>query len=162
MPKRRSQVALTPEEEIEILNEGRTIQIATIGQDGYPHLVAMWYSVVDGDVCFSTYGTSQKVMNLRRDPKVSAMVELGHAYSELRGLVIKGKAEIVEAGTPEREALEPKFLELNGPRYGGSTPISAPPAGTPRPGLSPKRVIIRIHAESTYSWDHRKLAKGVY
>ncbi len=153
MPKRRSQIALTPEEETALLEEGRTVQICSNGHDGYPHVVAMWYAVVDGAICFSTYGTSQKVVNLRRDPRVTALVELGTKYNELRGLAMKGKAEIVEAGTPEREALEPAFQKLMGPRYGG---------GSGGGGLSPKRVIVRIRPESTYSWDHRKLPSNVH
>ncbi len=156
MPKRRSQIELTPEEQTAVLDEGRTIQIASNGPDGFPHLVAMWYAVVDGCVCFSTYGQSQKVVNLRRDPNVTAMVELGHGYGELRGVVIKGKAEIIEAGTPERMELEPKLSKGMGPRYGGGS--SSGGGG----GLSPKRVIIRIVPQSTYSWDHRKLAAGVH
>ena len=152
MPKRRSQVALSPEEEAVVLDEGRTIQIASIGPDGFPHLVAMWYAVIDGDICFSTYGTSQKVLNLQRDPRVTAMVELGHDYNQLRGVVIKGKATVVDAGSPERATLEPLLAKELAPRYGGT--------GTG--GLSPKRVIIRIHPEKTYSWDHRKLAAGVH
>ena len=104
MPKRRSQVALSPEEEAAVLNEGRTIQIASNGRDGYPHLVAMWYVAIDGEIFFSTYGTSQKVLNLQRDPHVTAMVELGHDYSELRGVAIKGKAQVIDAAHPDRAA----------------------------------------------------------
>jgi len=154
VPKQRSAIALTPEEQAGLLNEGRTIQIASNGSDGYPHLVAMWYAVIDGAICFSTYGTSQKVVNLRRDPHVTAMVELGSAYNELRGLAMKGRAEIITAGTPERERLEPELAKGMGQRYGGGTSSGR--------GLSPKRVIVRIVPEKTYSWDHRKLGAGVY
>ena len=153
MPKRRSAIELTPDEQAVVLNEGRTIQIASNGRDGYPHIVAMWYAVIDGAICFSTYGTSQKVVNLRRDPRVTALVELGSVYSELRGLAMKGTAEIIEAGTPERERLEPTFTKAMAPRYGGGTSSGR--------GLSPKRVIVRIVPEQTYSWDHRKLG-GTY
>ena len=81
------------------------------------------------------------------------MVETGQVYAELRGLAIKGTAEIIEAGTPERERLEPEFAKAMAPRYGGGT-------GSAR-GLSPKRVIVRIVPEQTYSWDHRKLSAAV-
>jgi PPOX class probable F420-dependent enzyme len=137
-----------------VLNDGRTIQIASHGRDGYPHLVAMWYAVIDGAICFSTYGTSQKVLNLRRDPHVTAMVELGTTYNELRGVAVKGTAEIIEAGTPERDRLELELAKGMGQRYGGGSSSGR--------GLSPKRVIIRIVPETTYSWDHRKLPTGVY
>lgn len=152
MPGRRSQVALSPAEQADILDEARTLEVATIGRDGFPHLVAMWYSVIDGALLFSTYGKSQKVLNLRRDPKVTAMVELGRAYDELRGLVLKGTATIIEAGTSERELLEPSFQRAMAARYGGDAEAR----------LSPKRVIVRIRPLETYSWDHRKLAAGVH
>lgn len=161
MPKRRSEIELTEEEKAAILDEARTIQIASNGHDGFPHIVAMWYAVVDGAICFSTYGQSQKVMNLRRDPRVTAMVELGTLYGELRGLAMKGHAEIIEAGTPERVELEPKLSAGMGPRYGGGSAPAANASSAPR-GLSPKRVIIRIKPESEYSWDHRKLGMGVH
>jgi PPOX class probable F420-dependent enzyme len=155
MPKRRSQIELTPEEQAAMLQEARTVQIASNGHDGYPHVVAMWYAVVDGAICFSTYGTSQKVLNLRRDPHVTALVEMGTRYDELRGLAIKGKAELIEAGAPERERLQQELGTEMGQRYGGG--------GASRGrGLSPKRVIVRIVPEKTYSWDHRKLPTGVY
>ena len=152
MPKRRNEIELTPAEQTAMLNEAHTIQICSNGHDGYPHVVAMWYAVVEGNVCFSTYGQSQKILNLRRDNRVTALAELGEAYNELRGVAIKGRAEIVEVGTPERERLEPLFQQAMAPRYGGS--------GTG--GLSPKRVIVKIVPDSTYSWDHRKLPTGVH
>ena len=153
MPKRRSQIELTPEEQAELLDECRTIQIASNGHDGFPHVVAMWYGVIDGAICFSTYGTSQKVLNLQRDPRVTALVEVGTKYNELRGLALKGRAEIIDASHPGREALEVELSKRMGPRYGG---------GSGGGRLSPKRVIIRIVPESSYSWDHRKLPSNVH
>lgn len=154
MPKRRSEIAMTPEEQAATLEEARTVQIASYGHDGYPHVVAMWYAVIDGAICFSTYGSSQKVLNLRRDPHVTAMVELGTTYNELRGLAIKGKAEIIAAGAAERERLEQELASQMSRRYGGRR--------TSGGGLSPKRVIVRIVPEKRYSWDHRKLPTGLY
>ncbi len=48
MPSRRNAIALTAEEQQQCLDAGRTIQIASNGPRGYPHLVAMWYVVLDG------------------------------------------------------------------------------------------------------------------
>jgi PPOX class probable F420-dependent enzyme len=144
---------MTPDEGAEVLREARTIQIASNGQDGFPHLVAMWFGVVDGKVYFSTYETSQKVVNLQRDPRVSAMVELGHDYAELRGVVIRGKARIISAGDPDRAEMEQVLVQGMAGRYGG---------GGGGGGLSPKRVIVEITPERIYSWDHRKLAAGVH
>jgi len=144
---------MSQEEEEATLKEARTIQIASNGHDGYPHLVAMWFGVVDGKVYFSTYGKSQKVLNLQRDPRVTAMVELGHDYNELRGVVMRGNARIISSEDADRAEMEKVLSQGMAGRYGG---------GGGGGGLSPKRVIIESTAEETYSWDHRKLAAGVH
>ena len=85
---------MTDEERERFLDEGWTLQVATNGPGGFPHLAAMWYVVIDGVVHFTTFGKSQKIVNLQRDPHVTAMLETGQAYEELRGLVIRGTAEL--------------------------------------------------------------------
>lgn len=146
---------MTPEEEAIALNEARTIQIGSNGHDGYPHLVAMWYGVTDGKIYFSTYAKSQKVLNLERDPRVTAMVELGHEYNELRGVVIKGHARIVRGDDADRVEIEGRLSSGMAGRYGGG-------GGGGGTRLSPKRAIVEITPDETYSWDHRKLAAGIH
>jgi PPOX class probable F420-dependent enzyme len=150
MPSRRGQVAMTPEEQTRFLEEGWTLQVASIGPKGYPHLVAMWYVVQDGLIQFTTFGKSQKVLNLRRNPKITAMVESGRAYEELKGYVVEGTAEIVE----DTEATA-RLMAIIGKKYRG-VPV---PTDTPEAALrvASKRVVIRIHPEDSYSWDHAKL-----
>ena len=72
------------------------VQIATIGPDGTPHLTTLFYVLEDGMLAFWTYGRSQKVVNLRRDPRITCLVEDGEDYFELRGVSIQGKARLVE------------------------------------------------------------------
>ena len=96
MTNSRSRIALTEEEQRQLLLEARTLYIATIGPDGRPHLVPMWFSLDDeGLVAFTTSGASQTVRNLERDPRITVMVEAGDGYQELRGVSIDGRAEIV-------------------------------------------------------------------
>ena len=73
--------------------------LVTNGANGYPHAVAMFYSLDptlghDLTIRFATYASSQKVKNIERDPKVTVLVETGTAYSELRGVMIQGRARI--------------------------------------------------------------------
>jgi nitroimidazol reductase NimA-like FMN-containing flavoprotein (pyridoxamine 5'-phosphate oxidase superfamily) len=77
MPSRRSSIALTDAEQQQVLEDGWTLQVASAGHRGYPHLVAMWYVLVDGAIEFTTFGKSQKILNLRRDPRITAMLESG-------------------------------------------------------------------------------------
>ena len=65
---RRKSIQLTPEETRRVMEEGRTAMLATNGRDGYPHMIAMWYALKDGDLVMTTYGKSQKAVNIKRDP----------------------------------------------------------------------------------------------
>ena len=151
MPSRRGSIALTESEQEQFLIESWTVQIASNGHKGFPHLVAMWYVMDHGKITFTTFGKSQKIMNLRRDPKISAMLESGKGYSELRGMVIEGVAEFVE-DTAETA----RVMGLIGSKYNG-IPV---PTNTPEAALkaASKRVVVRINPEDIYSWDHSKLA----
>ena len=93
---RRKSIQLAPEEIRRFMDEGRTAMLATNGRDGYPHLIAMWYAVKDGDLVMTTYGKSQKAVNIRRDPRATMMWEAGTSYNKLAGLMIRGRAEIVD------------------------------------------------------------------
>jgi PPOX class probable F420-dependent enzyme len=90
----RADIVLTEDEIDELLAGARTATMATVGPDGQPHLVAMWFSIVDGDICFETKAKSQKALNLRRDPRISVLVEDGQTYEDLRGVSIEGRAEV--------------------------------------------------------------------
>jgi len=150
MPSRRASIALTDDEIEQFLAESWTLQVASIGPHGYPHLVAMWYVVIDGRIHFTTFAKSQKVLNLRRNPKLTAMLESGKAYQELRGWVIEGEGELLE-DTP----FTAKVMALVGHKYNG-IPIAT---DTPEAALkvASKRVVVRINPVDTYSWDHSKL-----
>jgi PPOX class probable F420-dependent enzyme len=115
----------------------------------------MWYELDGGDVCFWTYGKSQKVVNLRRDPRVTVLVATGDVYEELRGVSISGTAEIVEPGTPEVLAFGLRLFE----KYWGPADDDLVKAGVE--AQAQKRVLIRVKADNTVTWDHSKLG-GVY
>ncbi len=150
MPSRRASIALTDAETEQFLADGWTLQVASIGPKGFPHLVAMWYVVIDGRLHFTTFAKSQKVLNLRRNAKITAMLESGKDYSELRGYVVEGEAELLED-----PAFTAKVMALVGQKYNG-IPV---PTDTPEAALkvASKRVVVRINPVETYSWDHSKL-----
>jgi Pyridoxamine 5'-phosphate oxidase len=93
--KQRDRVAMSPDEVAGMLAAGRKVQLATINPDGYPHLVTMYYTLVAGRIAFWTYRTSQKALNLARDPRISCLVETGEAYFDLRGVQIQGTVEAI-------------------------------------------------------------------
>ena len=141
---------MTDEERERFLDEGWTLQVAKNGPGGFPHLAAMWYVVIDGVVHFTTFGKSQKIVNLRRDPHITAMLETGKTYEELRGLVIRGTAEL-----DTDVATTAAVMSVVGSKYQGMPiPIETPEAALP---AASKRVTVRIRPERIYSWDHTKL-----
>lgn len=150
MPSRRAEIALTPEEQREFLEHGWTLQVASIGPKGFPHLVAMWYVVIDGKVHFTTYGKSQKVMNLRRNPKLAVMLESGKRYHELKGLVIEGTATIIEDPTFTADVMARVAHKYQG------LPIPLE-RSEDRLRAAAKRVTVRVEPVDVYSWDHAKL-----
>ncbi len=145
----RSQITFTDAEVAQFLQEQRVANIATIGPTGTPHLVAMWYAVVDGDLWFETKAKSQKVVNLRRDNRISALVEAGHTYDTLRGVELEGTAEIVE--DPDRlwDVGVSVWERYNGPYSEEVKPFVEV--------MLNKRVAVRVDVERIRSWDHTKL-----
>ena len=93
--KQRDQVTMTEAEIAALLAAARKVQLATINPDGTPHLVTMFYALIDGQITFWTYRTSQKARNLARDPRLACLVEDGEDYFELRGVSVTGTAELV-------------------------------------------------------------------
>ena len=94
--KQRDKVAMTGGEVAAFLAQARKLQLATINQDGTPHLVAMYYVLLDGRIAFWTYRASQKARNLARDPRVTCLVEAGEQYFDLRGVQVQGAVRTVE------------------------------------------------------------------
>jgi PPOX class probable F420-dependent enzyme len=152
MPSRRSSIRLTPEEVDEFIRGRHVMSIATTNPDGRIHLVAMWYGFLDGSPALWTYAKSQKVRNLERDPRLTCLVEDGEHYTELRGLELVGTGEIVR----DPAVVLSVGLSVYG-RYTGPVTDDVPPL-VERMGA--KRVVIRIDADRTVSWDHRKLGGG--
>ncbi|HWW53777.1 MAG TPA: PPOX class F420-dependent oxidoreductase [Acidimicrobiales bacterium] len=145
----RAQIRMTDEEIDEFLRERHPMSMATIGPDGRIQLVAMWYGFLDDDIAFETKAKSQKVLNLRRDPRLTVMVEDGETYDTLRGVELAGVAEIIE-DQDELWKIGVSVFE----RYQGT--YSEEMKGFVEVMLR-KRVGIRLRAEKVVSWDHRKL-----
>ena len=94
---RRDQIRMSDEELRDFVAGSQTIVINSIGADGVPHPMPMWFGVEDdGAIVMTTFRKSQKIRNLRRDPRVSLLVEDGTVYSELRGAVLYGTAELID------------------------------------------------------------------
>jgi PPOX class probable F420-dependent enzyme len=154
MASRRDQIMMTPEEVEAFLDSEKTLQVASINSDGTPHLVAMWFARHDGAIAFWTYAKSQKVVNVRRDPRLTVMVESGDKYEELKGVTLYGRARVVD-DLDEVFAFGDNVYE----RYWG--PIDNDMVREGVRAMGRKRVVIIVDVEKTLSWDHSKLG-GAY
>lgn len=92
----RKDISLSDAELSAFLDSGHTLQVASIDADGFPHLAPMWYVVRDGKVTFRSFTKSQKIVNLRRNPKLSVLLESGESYDELKGVMIRGTATLID------------------------------------------------------------------
>ena len=150
---RRDQIRMSDAEVDEFLSGRHTMNVASINHDGTIHLVAMWYAVLDGDPVFWTFGKSQKIKNLQRDPRVTLLVESGEEYGELIGVELVGKATVLTERDDIMAIGEAVFA-----RYFGEVTDET------RPFIEltgAKRFGVRVAVDRVVSWDHKKL-EGAY
>jgi nitroimidazol reductase NimA-like FMN-containing flavoprotein (pyridoxamine 5'-phosphate oxidase superfamily) len=143
---RRASIAMSDDEVAAFLDAERVVSVASVGADGWPHLMPLWYVVRDGELWAWTYGKSQKVRNLERESRCTLQVEAGEVYNELRGVMIKAACAIHR----EPEVVAAVGTEL-ARRYGGGAGAHVTPA------QASKRVALQFVTASVASWDHRKL-----
>jgi PPOX class probable F420-dependent enzyme len=153
---RREQIQLTPDEQLELLDEQRVVIATTIGPRGWPHSMPLWFVVRDGDIWAWTFAKSQKVRNLERDDRCTLLIETGEQYNELRGIQIEARAEIVRDA--ERVLDFAKELTL---RYAEGIEDLDGDAEAGLRAQAPKRVALHFLPIRTATWDHRKLG-GTY
>lgn len=151
---KRSAIQMSADELLAFLGEERIVTCATLGKDGWPHLMPLWYVVRDGEIWAWTFSKSQKVKNLERDSRATVQVEAGDSYDQLRGVMMKTHVELIR----DTEKVLDLGLEIMAKYAGGSLDeagrgfVAAQAA---------KRVGLRFVASETATWDHRKLG-GAY
>jgi len=134
------------------LLEQRVVICATHGPRGWPHLMPLWYVVRDGQIWAWTYAKSQKARNLERDPRATLQLEDGQRYEELRGVMIEARTEVHR----DTEVVAALGAEIYA-RYTGHSNVEEMIRAQ-----APKRVALQFVPSRVASWDHRKLASGVY
>lgn len=152
MSRGRDAVRMTEEEISGFLEDQLKVQVATIGRDGAPHLSTLYYVLDAGRIAFWTYGSSQKVVNLRRDPRITCLVEDGEDYFELRGVSISGRARLLE---------EYDDIHALGSRVARRMTTGADLGDLGRDLVdrqARKRVGVVVEPDKVTSWDHRKVA----
>jgi PPOX class probable F420-dependent enzyme len=147
--KQRDRVAMTAAEVTGFLEANRKLQLATINRDGTPHLVTMYYVMMDGQIAFWTYRSSQKARNLTRDPRMACLVETGNEYFDLRGVQVQGVVQITE---------DPAEVLAIGRRVAAVTlNLHEGLADDYVEHTAPKRLGYIVEPARVISWDHSKL-----
>jgi PPOX class probable F420-dependent enzyme len=145
----RAQVVMSHDEIVAFLHQQRSSTVATYGPRGQIHLVGMWYAVRENTIWIETKAKSQKVVNLRRDPRMSFLVEAGHTYDQLRGVAMEGTGVVIEDPDVVWDVCVDIFERYNGPYSEEMRPFVE--------FMAKNRVVVRLDVERTRSWDHRKL-----
>lgn len=154
MAKKRSAIRMTDEELWPFIEAGKSLQVATLNKDGSPHLTTLWFAVVDGAIVFETFSKSQKIVNLKRDPRISVLVEDGDRYDQLRGVSISGLATLVEDPEKVHKLAFAVMRKMN-----PQVPVEA--LENMAKQMAKKRSAVIVRPQRIISWDHRKLA-GAY
>ena len=145
----RSKIVMSDDEIAVFIERSRTATMATVLPSGRPHLVAMWYAVLDGEIWFETKAKSQKAVNLRRDPTITVMIEDGRTYDTLRGVSIDGRAEIIDDPETNLRVGISVWERYTGPYTDEMRPYVDQ--------MMNNRISVRVVPSRLRSWDHAKL-----
>ena len=152
----RKDITMTDDEVTAFLDETAILEVATVGADGWPHLAPMWFVVEDDKVVFRSFTRSQKIVNLQRDPRLTVLAEDGGDYAELRGVMIKAEARLVE---------DPAYvLAIYGRLAAKYAMVGPEPVELTDDELetafgrfASKNTAVVVEPTKIASWDHRKL-----
>lgn len=150
------ELALTPDQLDEMMLSSWNMRIATIGPGSRINLTPLWFGWAGGKVY--TYCRGQKVVNLRRDPRVTVLVDRNERFPELQGAMFQGTARVLE--TAEDEAADPDLEEVRmqmGAKYAGGhgEPREARRNESSARGRHWRWVVVM--PERSVTWDNHKI-----
>ncbi|MFI8106372.1 pyridoxamine 5'-phosphate oxidase family protein [Streptomyces sp. NPDC086023] len=117
--RRGRRIMMTDGELDSFLAGQRTCRVATVSADGRPHVGALWFAWDGTALWLYSITRSRRWADLRKDPRVSVLVDAGEEYGELRGAELSGSVEFVGEAprtgepNPELEAPERLFAAKN-------------------------------------------------
>ncbi len=155
----RRDITMTDEEVSAFLDETAILEVATIGSNGWPHLAPMWFVLEDDQIVFRSFTRSQKIVNLQRDPRLTVLAEDGDTYEELRGVMIRAEARLIE---------DPAYVLAIYGRLAAKYAMVGPEPVELSDGdleatfgrFASKNTAVVVEPVKTASWDHRKIGGG--
>ena len=142
----REQLRMTAAELDEYLGSQRTLRLATVDDDGVPHVVPLWFSWHDGAVWLNSLRRSRRHRHLLTGRPVGMVVDDGDAYEELRGVRMTGRPVAV----PDEDPVRLEAYRAFGRKYFGLEELPS----------QRSYETIRITPDDIASWDFRKIPGG--
>ncbi len=150
---RRGLITMDDAEVDAFLRSNKTMILVSNGHNGHPHPMPMWFGIEDGGtIVMTTFRKSQKVNNIRNDPRVTLLVEAGLEYNELKSVMIYANAEVIDDLTETTNVM----LGLAKGR-GEVSDAQMEAARANMEKTATKRVVLRMKPTTVVSWDHSKL-----
>ncbi len=152
------ELALTDEQLDELLTTAWNMRIATIGPGTRINVTPLWFGWGNGKIYF--YCRGQKVVNLRRSPVATVLVDRNDRFPELQGAMFQGQAIVLDDSAAEDA--DPHLGEVRahmGRKYAGGhgEPVGGEPVlnSTSARGRSWRWVV--VVPERVVTWDNHKL-----
>jgi PPOX class probable F420-dependent enzyme len=137
----------------EFLAKAHTGVLTSLRADGWPVSLPLWFATLDDKVYVRTPERSKKIARLRKDDRVSFLVETGLRWAELKAVVITGRAVFVDDPAEVARAsaaLDAKYRAFRGPEV-------ALPAATQRHYAVPFATLRIDPVQAPLTWDNAKI-----
>jgi PPOX class probable F420-dependent enzyme len=109
-----------PMEARRLFRDVPTVSLATISPDGTAHAVPLWFVWLDDAVHVSSRWGSRAHRNIERDPRVTLSIDRGRSWTELAGVLVRGRAEILHADEPSAKRAMSAWFEKYRGELGGT------------------------------------------
>jgi nitroimidazol reductase NimA-like FMN-containing flavoprotein (pyridoxamine 5'-phosphate oxidase superfamily) len=156
MARIQRELMLTPDELDELMTTSWNMRVATAGPGDAINLTPLWFGWAGGRIYF--YCRGQKIVNLRRNPMCTVLVDRNERFPELQGVMFQGRAAILEDADAEKSDphLEDARRQMGAKYSGGHGEAAATERFAPTARGRNWRWVV-LAPDTTISWDNKKL-----
>ena len=149
-------IRLSRAEAWQMLAEAHTGIFTSLRADGTPIAWPVWFVAMDDRIYLDAVASTKKVARIRRDPRVSFLVESGTRWRELRGVQLTGRAAVLADPVVEARA-----RVLLGTKYAGFAGDRAAMPAAARAHYEAEHLMIEVVPdERILSFDNSRIPLG--
>lgn len=138
---------MDPEQARRLFRDVPLVHVGTVDADGWPHVVPLWFVWLEDALYVSSRRGSVTHRNVQRNPRTVLQVDRGHAWTELSGIVVRGRAETMSVEDPAaKRAMSAWFEKYRGELSGTQFGVYAEQV--------PEPLLVRVVAERLRGWAH--------